>query len=119
MRMETFIRKQLRMKAHWVTKVEATPEGLVAWVERRGQRRLRCGECGRPARQVLRRDPARSWRHLPLGSEPCALVYQPHRVRCLRCGIPGGASPLGRALESGHPRSESGHRAADPAAELA
>lgn len=85
--METFIRKQLGMKAHWVTKVEATAEGIVACVERLGHRRLHCGECGRLARQVLRRDPARRWRHLPLGSEPCELVYRPHRVRCLRCGV--------------------------------
>lgn len=87
MRMETFIRKQLGMKAHWVTKVEATGTGLLAWVERLGQRRLRCGECGRPVRRVLRRDPPRRWRHLPLGSESCELVYQPRRVWCFRCGV--------------------------------
>lgn len=87
MRMETFIRKQLGMKAHWVTRVEETTEGIVAWVERLGQRRLRCGECGRPARQVLRRDPPRRWRHLPLGSTPCELLYRPHRVRCVHCGV--------------------------------
>lgn len=33
MRMETCIRKQLRVKAHWVTKVEAEAAGVVAWVE--------------------------------------------------------------------------------------
>jgi transposase len=87
MRMETFIRKQLGMKAHWVTKVEETAEGIVARVDRLGQRRLRCGECGRPAPQVLRRDPARRWRHLPLGSRPCELVYRPHRVGCVHCGV--------------------------------
>lgn len=87
MRMETFIRKQLGMKTHWVTEVEATAEGLLARVERLGQRRLRCGECGRPVRRVLRRDPPRRWRHLPLGSAPCELVYRPHRVWCWRCGI--------------------------------
>ncbi len=87
MRMETFIRKQLGMKAHWVTKVEATAEGLLARVERLGQRRLRCGECGRPVRRVLRRDPPRQWRHLPLGAAPCELIYRPHRVWCWRCGV--------------------------------
>jgi hypothetical protein len=30
MRTETFIRKQLGMTAHWVTRVEATAEGLLA-----------------------------------------------------------------------------------------
>ncbi len=87
MRMETFIKNQLGMKAHWVTKVEATTQGVVAWVERLGQRRLRCGECGRPVRRVLRRDPPRRWRHLPLGAEPCELVYRPRRVWCWRCGV--------------------------------
>jgi len=87
MRMETFIRKQLGMKAHWVTRVEVTAAGVLAWADRLGQRRLRCGECGRPVRRVLRRDPPRRWRHLPLGGARCELVYRPHRVWCWRCGV--------------------------------
>ena len=45
MRMETYIRKSLRMKAHWVTEVVETEEGWVARVDRLGNRRLRCGHC--------------------------------------------------------------------------
>jgi transposase len=85
--METFIRKQLGMKAHWVTRVEVTAAGVLAWADRLGQRRLRCGECGRPVRRVLRRDLPRRWRHLPLGGARCELVYRPHRVWCWRCRV--------------------------------
>jgi len=45
MRMETYIRKSLGMKAHWVTEVVETEEGWVARVDRLGNRRLRCGKC--------------------------------------------------------------------------
>jgi len=45
MRMETYIRKSLGMKAHWVTEVVETEEGWVARVDRLGNRRLRCGHC--------------------------------------------------------------------------
>lgn len=87
MRMETCIRKQLGMKAFWVTKVEATMAGVAAWVERLGERRWRCGECSCPIRRVLRQDPPRRCRHLPLGTEPCELVYRPHLVRCVRYSV--------------------------------
>ena len=87
MRMETFIRKQLKMKAHWVPKVEETPEGVVVWIDRLGQRPLRCGRCNLPVRQVHSRGPRRRWCHLALGETPCWLVYRPFRVRCPACGV--------------------------------
>jgi hypothetical protein len=44
---ETFIRKQLRLKAHTVTKVEETGECMLVHIDRLGQRLLRCGVCRR------------------------------------------------------------------------
>jgi hypothetical protein len=49
---ETFIRKQLGLKAHTVTAVEQTETALVVDIDRLGKRRLRCGICRRPARLV-------------------------------------------------------------------
>ena len=42
---ETFIRKQLRLKAHTVTKVEETDECMLVYIDRLGKRLLRCGVC--------------------------------------------------------------------------
>ena len=89
MRLETFIRKSLGMKAHTVVQVEEQPDGgMVAHVERLPGRRLCCGECGRPARKVATsRRPARRWRDLALRAAPLWLVYAPHRVWCATCGL--------------------------------
>ncbi len=89
MRMETFIRKSLGMKAHFVVQVEELPGGgLLAHVDRLPGRRLHCGECGRPAAKVARtRRPARRWRDLRLREEVLWLVYAPHRVWCRTCGL--------------------------------
>ena len=38
--LETFIRKQLRLKAHTVTKVEETDEFMIVSIDRLGKRRL-------------------------------------------------------------------------------
>jgi len=46
---ETFIRKQLRLKAHTVTKVEETGECMLVHIDRLGQRLLRCGFAGSDA----------------------------------------------------------------------
>jgi hypothetical protein len=56
MRMETFIRKALGLKAHRVVRLEE-PEAaqeLVVYLDRREHRRLHCGECGRAAGRVAR-----------------------------------------------------------------
>ncbi len=89
MRLETCIRKSLRMKAHFVTQVEELPDGgLVAHVDRLPGRRLCCGECGRPAAKVApTRRPERRWRDLALRDQPLWLVYAPHRVWCPACGL--------------------------------
>jgi len=49
---ETFIRKQLRLKAHRVTKVEETGECLRVHMDRVGRRLLRCGLCRLRCREV-------------------------------------------------------------------
>jgi transposase len=90
MRMETFIRKGLRLKAHRVVEVqedEAAQE-LVIRLDRHEHRRLRCGECGRLARGIAPgRRPARRWRDLALREHVVVLVYAPCRVRCPHCGL--------------------------------
>ena len=89
MRLETCIRKSLRMKAHTVVQVEEQPDGgLVAHVERLPGRRLCCGECGRPVSRVAgTRRPERRWQDLALRDQPLWLVYAPHRVWCPTCGL--------------------------------
>jgi transposase len=90
MRLETFIRKSLRLKAHMVTKVEEREaEGaLVVHIDRLGQRRLRCGECGLHASRVApTRRPARRWRDLAMREHLVELVHAPCRVWCPRCGL--------------------------------
>jgi hypothetical protein len=50
--LETFSRKQLRLKAHTVTKVEETDEFMIVWNDRLGKRLLRCGVCRQRCREV-------------------------------------------------------------------
>ena len=54
MRMETVIRKALRLKAHTVVKVEEDEgvDELVVQLDRLGHRRLQCGACGLEAQHV-------------------------------------------------------------------
>ena len=46
MLIETFIRKQLRLKGHTVIRVEETDECMLVWIDRLGRRLLRCGFAG-------------------------------------------------------------------------
>ena len=89
MRMETFIKNALGLKAHRVVQVEESAEGeLVVWLERVGQRRLQCGECGRRTTRSARiRRPLRRWRDLAMRTQAVTLVYAPYRVWCPRCGL--------------------------------
>ena len=84
---ETFIRKQLRLKAHTVTKVEETEEFLLVYLDRLGQRLLRCGVCRQRCREVHDVRPEREWRDLSMRKLPLKLVYRPRRVACPRCGV--------------------------------
>lgn len=90
MRMETFIRKALRLKAHLVVKVEEDEAAgaLIVHLERLGHRRLRCGACGLEAPRVFpTRRPERRWRDLAMREHVTELRYAPHRVWCPGCGV--------------------------------
>src|SRR5437867_1105426 len=58
-RMETFIRKQLAMKFHYITNIEETDESVIAHVARIGKRQLRCSQCRAACRRTHGRLKAR------------------------------------------------------------
>src|SRR5271167_3601115 len=84
---ETFIRKQLRLKAHTVTHVEETNDSMVVYIDRLGGRLLRCGVCRHRCREVHSARPEREWRDLAMRKLPLKLRYCPRRVDCPRCGV--------------------------------
>ena len=87
MLIETFIRKQLRLKAHTVTKVEETEECMTVQIDRLGRRLLRCGVCRQRCRKVPDVRKERTWRDLSMRKLPLKLRYGPRRVDCPRCGV--------------------------------
>lgn len=68
--METYIRKSLEMKAHWVTEVFETEEGWMARVDRLGNHRLKCGHCGGETNLTRGRRPERRSGDLSLRDKP-------------------------------------------------
>ena len=84
---ETFIRKQLHLKAHTVTKVEETDECMLVYIDRLGKRLLRCGVCRQRCREVHDIRKQREWRDLSMRKLPLKLRYRPRRVECPRCGV--------------------------------
>jgi len=84
---ETFIRKQLALKAHRVTKVEETGEQMVVHIDRLGKRLLRCGVCRQRCRQVHSIRKERQWRDLSMRKTTLILCYRPRRVECPRCWV--------------------------------
>src|ERR1700675_4940689 len=84
---ETFLRKQLGLKAHTVTKVEETERFMVVHIDRLGSRLLRCGLCRQRCRKVHSMQKARVWRDLSMRKLPLKLRYRPRRVECPRCGV--------------------------------
>jgi transposase len=84
---ETFIRKQLRLKAHTVTKVEETEEQMIVHIDRLRRRLLRCGVCRQRCREVHSVRKQREWRDLAMRKLPLKLHYRPRRVHCPRCGV--------------------------------
>jgi transposase len=84
---ETFIRKQLALKAHTVTQVEETDEYMVVQIDRLGKRLLRCGVCRQRCREVYDVRKEREWRDLSMRKVPLKLRYGPRRVECPRCGV--------------------------------
>jgi len=84
---ETFIRKQLRLKAHTVIRVEETEEALIVHIDRLQKRLLRCGVCRRRCREVHSVRKEREWRDLSMRKLSLKLRYRPRRVCCPRCGV--------------------------------
>jgi transposase len=84
---ETFVRKQLRLKAHTVTKVEEREDEMIISIDRLGRRLLRCGVCRHRCREVHSVRPEREWRDLWMRNLPLKLRYRPRRVECPRCGV--------------------------------
>ena len=84
---ETFIRKQLHLKAHTVTKVEQTDENMLVYIDRLGKRLLRCGLCRQRCLEVHDIRKQREWRDLSMRKLPLKLRYRPRRVKCPRCGV--------------------------------
>jgi len=84
---ETFIRKQLRLKAHTVTKVEEGDGCLLVHIDRLGKRLLRCGVCRQRCLEVHDIRKEREWRDLSMRTWPLKLRYHPRRVVCPRCGV--------------------------------
>ena len=78
MLIETFLRKQLGLKAHTVTKVEETEKFLVVHIARFGGRLLRCGVC-RQRWKVHSVGRPREWRDLSMRKLPLKLRYCPRR----------------------------------------
>lgn len=93
MLVETFIRKLLHLKAHYVSAVRQSPEQIVVDIERLKSRPLHCGVCGRRCKKVRQVGAARSWRDLSLRQLPTVLQYRPRRVRCPHCGVRREAVP--------------------------
>ena len=93
MLIETFIRKLLHLKVHYVTAVRQSPEQIVVEIERFKSRRLQCGVCRGPCKKVHQVEEVRSWRDLSLRHLPVVLQYRPRRVRCPRCGVRVEAVP--------------------------
>src|ERR1700726_2424233 len=84
---ETFLRKQLRLKAHTVTKVEETERYMLIHIDRLGSRLLRCGLCRQRCRKVHSMQKPRVWRDLAMRKLVLKLRYRPRRVDCPRCGL--------------------------------
>ena len=87
MLIETFIRKQLRLKAHRVTRVESNEDSLIIFIDRMGKRLLRCGVCRKRCLHVHSVRKEREWPDLSMRQSRLILRYCPRRVECLRCGV--------------------------------
>src|SRR5262249_1048706 len=84
--LETFIRKQLRRKAHTVTdlQVEETDEFMIVSIDRPAKRLLRCGVCGQRCPEVHSVRKEGDWRDLSQRKLPLKLRYGPRPVECPR-----------------------------------
>jgi transposase len=83
----TFIRKQLHLKAHRVTKVEGHEDSLIIFIDRMGNRLLRCGVCRKRCLRVHSVRKEREWQDLSMRQSRLILRYASRRVECPRCGV--------------------------------
>lgn len=86
MRLETCIRKSLRLKSHRIRQVREEPDRLVAEIEWIPGRTLMCSHCSRRTARIHARQAPREWRDLSVRDRPLVLRYAPARVRCPACG---------------------------------
>lgn len=93
MLIETFIRKQLGLKAHRVTKVKNHEDSLIIFIDRMGKRLLRCGVCRKRCIGVHSVRKEREWQDLSMRKSRLILRYRPRRVECPRCGVRVEAVP--------------------------
>jgi transposase len=82
-----FIRKQLGLKAHTVTKVEEIEGDKLIHIDRLGKRLLCCGLCRQRCRKVHSVRRPREWRDLSMRKSVLKLRYRPRRAECPRCGV--------------------------------
>ena len=87
MLIETFIRKQLGLKAHTVTQVAERDGEMIVFIDRLRSRLLRCGVCRRRCKAVHDIRKEREWRDLSMRKLALKLRYRPRRVECPRCGV--------------------------------
>jgi transposase len=87
MRLETYIRKALGLKSHFVTGIEEGETCLIAKVDHIEGRIWRCGLCGLEVRKTKGRLPEREWRDLSIRDKPLRLRYRPFRIKCPVCGV--------------------------------
>lgn len=87
MRLETYIRKSLRLKSHFIVQIEEEEDHLIARVERIEGRHLCCGVCGLKTSRTCGRLKERQWRDLTIRDKPLILVYVPYRIKCPVCGV--------------------------------
>jgi transposase len=88
MRLESLIRKSLKLQVHKVISVKRGKDGILeAQIGLKGRRKPRCGCCGRKAIGTRGRMRARRWRDLFVLSEPLEIAYSPYRVECEHCGV--------------------------------
>ena len=87
MLIETFIRKQLGLKAHTVIQVEDRGEEMIVSIDRLRKRLLRCGVCRKRCKEVHDIRKEREWRDLSMRKLTLKLRYRPRRVECPRCGV--------------------------------
>ncbi len=80
MRVEAFIIKSLRMKAHFVGQVEELPDrGLITRLDRLPGWRLHCGECSLPAAKVAKTWSVRQIHERPgLPTAPSSFLAPPN-----------------------------------------